>query len=65
VKKYNKNNILFRIGDYGTKYYILLQGKAYTLIPKKVIKCMTFDEYRNHLNILYIFGEDYLLEQTI
>lgn len=65
VKQYNKNNILFRIGDYGTKYYILLKGKAYTLIPKKVIKYMTFEEYRNHLNILYIFGEDYLLEQTI
>ena len=26
---------------------------------------MTFDEYRNHLNILYIFGEDYLLEKTM
>ena len=65
VKQYNKNNILFRIGDYGTNYYILLKGKAYTLIPKKVIKYMTFEEYRNHLNILYIFGEDYLLEQTI
>ena len=65
VKQYNKNSILFRIGDYGTNYYILLKGKAYTLIPKKVIKYMTFEQYRNHLNILYIFGEDYLLEQTI
>ena len=26
---------------------------------------MTFDEYRNHLNILYILGEDYLLETTM
>ena len=65
VKKFNKNNILFRIGDIGTKYYILLNGKAYTLVPRKYIKSMTFDEYRNHLYMLFIFGEDYLLEQTI
>ena len=65
VRKYNKNTILFRIGDIGTKYYILLNGKAYTLVPKKYSKLMTFDQYRNHLKILYIFGEDYLLEQTM
>ena len=65
VRKYHKNTILFRIGDIGTKYYILLNGKAYTLVPKKFTKSMTFDQYRNHLKILYIFGEDYLLEQTM
>ena len=65
VRKYNKNTILFRIGDIGTRYYILLSGRAYTLVPKKYSKLMTFDQYRNHLKILYIFGEDYLLEQTM
>ena len=65
VYTYNENNILFRIGDIGTKYYILLNGKAYTLVPTKIIKQMTFDEYRNHLNMLYILGEDYLLEKTM
>ena len=65
VRKYHKNSILFRIGDIGTKYYILLKGKAYTLVPKKYTKSMTFDQYRNHLKILYVFGEDYLLEQTM
>ena len=65
VKIYYKNNILFRIGDIGTKYYILLSGKAYNLVPRKYTKTMTFDQYRNHLKILYIFGEDYLLEKTL
>ena len=65
VRKYKKNTILFRIGDIGTRYYILLSGRAYTLVPKKYSKLMTFDQYRNHLKILYIFGEDYLLEQTM
>ena len=65
VNIYEKNTLLFRIGDIGTKYYILLKGKAYTLVPRKFIKTMTFDEYRNHLNILYILGEDYLLEKTM
>ena len=65
VKTYYKNKILFRIGDIGTKYYILLKGKAIILVPRKLIKSMTFEEYRNHLNMLYIFGEDYLLEKTI
>ena len=65
VKTYNKNSILFRTGDIGTKYYILLKGKGYTLVPRRYKKLMTFEEYKNHLYILYIFGEDYLLEQTI
>ena len=65
VNTYYKNKILFRIGDIGTKYYILLKGKAITLVPIKFIKTMTFDEYRSHLNMLYIFGEDYLLEKTM
>lgn len=65
LKMYYKNNILFRIGDIGTKYYILLSGKAYNLVPRKYTKTMTFDQYRNHLKILYIFGEDYLLEKTL
>ena len=65
VKTYNMNKILFRIGDIGTNYYVLLKGKAYTLVPRKFVKAMTFDEYINHLKILYIFGEDYLLEKTM
>ena len=65
VNAYNKNTILFRIKDLGAKYYILLKGKVLSLIPRKFIKTMTFDEYKNHLNILYILGEDYLLESTM
>ena len=65
VNTYSKNTILFRIRDIGTKYYILLKGKIVTLLPRKFIKAMTFEEYRNHLNILYILGEDYLLEKTM
>ena len=65
VKLFNKNIILYKPGDIGKKYYILLKGKAYTLVPKTQIKSMTFDEYKNHLKILYIFGEDYLLEKTM
>ena len=65
VKTFEKNQIVYRIGDFGAKYYIILKGKAYTLVPRKFVKSMTFDEYRNHLILLYIFGEDYLLEQTM
>ena len=65
VKSYNKNSILFRTGDIGAKYYILLRGKCYTLVPRRYKKLMTLEEYKNHLNLLYIFGEDFLLEQTI
>ena len=65
VKTFNKNSILFKIGDFGTKYFILLKGKACTLVPRKLVKAMTFDEYRNHLNFLFILGEDYLLEKTM
>ena len=65
VKLFNKNIILYKAGDIGKKYYILLKGKAYTLVPKKQTKSMTFDEYKNHLKMLYILGEDYLLEKTM
>ena len=33
VNTYNKNTILFRVKDVGTKYYILLKGKVLSLIP--------------------------------
>ena len=65
VRKLEKNNILFRAGDKGCHYYILLNGKANVLVPKRYNKLLTFNGYKKHLKILYILGEDYLLEQTL
>ena len=50
VNSYTKNHILFKYGDFSTKYYILLKGRAYTLVPRKLKTSMTFDKSRNTIN---------------
>ena len=56
VKKTNKGEMLYRYGDVGTKYYIILKGVASVIVPygtnkQKIIQIasefrdVTLDEY--------------------
>ena len=59
------NKILFRFGDLGEKFYIILKGKIDVLVPNLVEEKMTFIEFIEYLNMLKQIGEIDLRDQVI
>ena len=60
-----KDSILFRYGDKGTKFYILLSGKVSILILKETRVEMSFLRYFLHLLLLKMMKEKELVKKTI
>ena len=60
-----KDSILFRYGDKGTKFYILLSGKVSILILKETRVEMSFLRYFLHLLLLQMMKEKELVKKTI
>ena len=54
---YNKNTVMFKYGDKGDKFYIILRGKIGFLIPKKIKCILSEEEYFTNLIKLYKNGE--------
>ena len=64
-EKISKDNILFKEGDRGDKFYIILKGEVGILIQKeKSINC-TFIEFIKSLIILYLYQEKSLVIKLI
>ena len=60
-----KDNILFKEGDKGDKFYIILKGEVGILIQQeKVINCTPI-EYLKYLMILYLYTEKSLINKMI
>ena len=56
-EKYAKGKVVFRYGEKGHKFFIVLKGSVNILILKENKIRLTFFEYINHLIILYAIGE--------
>jgi hypothetical protein len=61
----NKDSVLFRYGNKGRKFYILLSGQVTILILKETKVQMTFLRYFMHLLQLKMMKEEELLKKTI
>ena len=60
-----KNRILFKEGDKGDKFYIILKGEVGILIPQeKIIKCCP-SEYLKYLICLYLYQEKSLINKLL
>ena len=60
-----KNKILFKDGDRGDKFYIILKGQVGILIPQeKTINCCP-TEYLKYLIILYLYQEKSLINKLL
>ena len=60
-----KNSILFKEGDKGDKFYIILKGEVGILIQQeKLINCTPI-EYLKYLMILYLYTEKSLISKMI
>ena len=62
---YPKNTVMFKYGDKGDKFYIILKGKIGFLIPKK-IKCnLNEEEYLSNIIKYYQNGEHELVKYIL
>lgn len=59
------NTMLFRVGDTGNKFYIILRGSVTVLIPQEKEMRLSKDQYIAHLRMLYQNKEDYLISKAI
>jgi CRP-like cAMP-binding protein len=64
-EKLNKDELLFRQGDRGDKFYIILKGSVSILIPKLVEVKLSESEYLSYLTNLKINDENDLLVKVI
>ena len=62
---YEKNDLLFRFGDEGDKFYMIFTGNVAVIIPKERKVKMTISEYIKYLKKLMILKEFGLIEKII
>ena len=65
MEKKPKDSILFRFGNRGTKFYIILSGQVTILILKEAYVNMSFMKFIMHLIMLKILGEDEAVKKII
>ena len=65
MEKKEKDTVLFRFGNKGTKFYILLSGQVTILILKETYVKICFMKYLMHLIMLKNLGEDEMVKKII
>ena len=65
MEKKAKDSILFRFGNRGRKFYILLSGQVTILILKETYVEISFMKFIMHLIMLKILGEDETVKKII
>jgi CRP-like cAMP-binding protein len=65
MAKKNKDSVLFRYGNKGKKFYIILSGQVTILLLKETKVQMTFLRFIQHLLLLKMMKEDELIKKTI
>lgn len=58
------NSFLFRVGEPGAKFYIILKGSVSVLLPEEKKLKMSYNQYKNYLCHLYKNNEMYLFKKT-
>ena len=65
-EKYNKGDILFKVGDIGNKFYFILKGYVSILKLKEISKAkMSYSQYFNFCLQLLKNNEYHILEETL
>jgi CRP-like cAMP-binding protein len=64
-EKLNKDNLMFRTGEKGDKFYIILKGKVAICLPKESIIEMSDIDYIKYLAKLKKHGETEILNRCI
>ena len=61
----HSNQLLFRFGDFGDKFYFIFKGKVAVLVPKKIQFEFTYNSYIEYIDKLYNSNEFGLLLKII
>ena len=64
-KKVYKNKLLFKFGDKGNQFYLILKGDVQVLIPTKKIIYMSIKEFKKYLLLLFIYKEKELMKVVL
>ena len=64
-ENYKEKTFLMKVGEIGKTFYVILSGSVEILVPKQIEVYMTKIEYINHLKLLNLYKENFLLEKTI
>ena len=64
-ENFKENSFLMKVGEIGKTFYVILSGSVEILVPKQIEVYMTKNEYINHLKLLNVYYENYLLEKTL
>lgn len=64
-EKWAMNRLLMKIGDIGSKFYIILSGSVDLLVQTETLEVIREKEYLRYLALLYCFEEYGLLEKVL
>ena len=64
-EEFNNNSLLFRFGESGDKFYIILKGKVSILLPKEFTASLDYFSYIKYLTYLFYIKEKELLINLI
>jgi hypothetical protein len=64
-QKYNKNRLVVRYGEKGTKFFLILKGEVQIVLPNKIIVHISLKEFKRYLLLLYIYKEYEILRIVI
>ena len=62
---YPNNRVIFKFGEIGKSFYIILKGRINILVPKQKIELLSIKEYYRYLAILAGYEEKELINHTI
>lgn len=62
---HESNKILFRTGEKGEKFYVILEGSVDIIVAKDIKMDMTEDEFMSYLEKLYFYEEFFLLNNCL
>ena len=65
IEKKTKDTILFRFGNRGNKFYIILEGQVSIFILKETKAVISFKRYFLHILLLKMLKEEELIRKTI
>ena len=64
-EKKNKDTLIFRYGNKGNKFYVLIKGQVSVLILKEMKVQISFKRYFLHILLLKMLKENELMKKTI
>ena len=64
-QKYNKDRLILRYGEEGSKFYLLLKGEVHVILPLRKTVYISIKEFKRYMFLLFIYKEFEILRMVI